>query len=167
MTKKIEKIITEGGINGTGKRNVKWTTREVKEIKAAVKKQHSEKTPEQKIELEIFSLILEMKNYLANEESKNKITAGDFLKRFIKTTGKKNKIFAKYIDLEESNLSSIISGRRKINISLALKLEQIFGVNPSWWFEIQLKNEFLNLKEKKKKTSRKKYSLKGLLKKVS
>ena len=140
----------------------KWTQEEFNLVSEHILAR-SEKQVE--VELELAAIKLEIGNYLLNETPDAKISAGDFLKRFIKATGKKNKIFASYVGMEASNLSSIFSGRRKINLNFALKLEQIFGVPANWWFETQLKNEFLNI-EKKKKVNGKKYSLKGLLKKV-
>lgn len=164
MNKNEQLIPFDGRIgNGTA---TKWTAEEIEAATSAIKKNRLNLTEEERISIKFFAIKLQMKDYLDNPCPNSKIAAGDFLKKLIKTTGKKNKIFAKYIGLEESNLSSIISGRRKINLDLALKLEQIFEVNPSWWFEIQLKNEFLDL-QKKKKTKRKKYSLKGLIRKVS
>ena len=161
-----KKIVNSEDIIGMGTSSKKWTKKEYNAIKTIINSKYAAQSIEEKIENQLISIKLRMQSYSSEESSQAPTSTGDFLKAIIKATGKKNKIFAKYIDLEESNLSSIISGRRKININLALKLEQIFGVNPSWWFEIQLKNEFLDLKKQKKKLNGKKYSLKGLLKKV-
>ena len=155
------------GLIGTGQAKSDWTPEEYKQFEKIIIEHRKKTNQTDVVNFALTFVKLEMGDYLIQEEIEKQISVGDFLKKFIKATGKKNKVFAKYIGIEESNLSSIISGRRKINIPLALKLEQIFGVNPSWWFEVQLKNEFLDLKKQKKKTSRKKYSLKGLLKKVS
>jgi len=38
----------------------------------------------------------------------------------------KNKHFANYLEVEESNLSSIVKGRRKIRTDFALKLGQAY-----------------------------------------
>ena len=166
--KKEKELTPFDGRIGNGKGDSNWTKKEHEAFKKIVIKHKEESnTPEGKMRINIFTTKIAMEFYISEYPPKEIMTIGHFLKRFIKATGKKNKTFAKYIGLEESNLSSIISGKRKINIPLALKLEQIFGVNPSWWFEIQLKNEFLDLKKQKKKLNGKKYSLKGLLKKVS
>ena len=162
--KKNKNLIPFDGIIGTGKSS-NWTPQEYDEVSSAILKHQKNRYSDEKINGELSAIKLLMGNYLLEEKIEKKIIAGTFLKKLIKATNIKNKIFAKYIGLEESNLSSIISGRRKINMELALTLEQIFDINPSWWSEIQLKNDFLDLKKEKKKNV-KKYSLKGLLKKV-
>jgi len=157
-------LIPSDGLIGNG--NTKKTSQaEYDKIADAISVHQKKQSPNKQTEIELASIKLEMGNYLLNENSDVKISGGNFLKKFIKATKSKNKTFAKYIGLEESNLSSIISGRRKINLDFALKLEQIFGVPANWWLEIQLKNEFKSL-SKKRKSKNGKYSLKGLLKKV-
>ena len=78
----------------------------------------------------------------------------------------KNKDFAKFIEIEESNLSSILRGRRKINTDLAFKLGELFNTNPNLWLLIQSKNELMGLASARK-INHKKYKLEDLLKKVS
>lgn len=78
----------------------------------------------------------------------------------------KKKSFAAYLGLQESNLSALFKGSRKINIDLAIKLGTIFKVDPNLWIHIQSKNELLRLHQEKRKEYQK-YSLNVLLKKAS
>ncbi len=55
----------------------------------------------------------------------------------------KNKTLARYLDLKEPDLSAVLNGKRRINIDLALKLEQYFGIEAEIWLSIQLKNEVI------------------------
>ena len=107
-----------------------------------------------------------MQNYLTQKVPQNIKTAGDFLKEHIKAIGIKHKVFAQYIDLEESNLSAILKGKRKINTTVAYKLGLIFNINPNLWLTIQSKNELLEI-NKKEISNPKIYQLEDLLKKAS
>ena len=55
---------------------------------------------------------------------------------------------------------------RKINTDLAFKLGQVFGLIPNSWLLIQSKNDLMRIDDDKK-LAYQKYTLKGLLKKVS
>lgn len=91
------------------------------------------------------------------------IDAGEFLKKHIDAIDIKNKEFANFIDLEESNLSAILNGRRKINTELGLKLGQVFNIDPNLWFQIQIKSELLRMNNKRA-LGKKQYRLEDLLK---
>ena len=106
-----------------------------------------------------------MENYVLINAPSEIIEVGEFLKKHLKAIKVKNKEFATYIELEESNLSSIIRGRRKINIDVAIKLGQVFERDPNLWSLIQSKNELLAV-DKKRKLEYQKYKLDDLLKKV-
>ena len=60
----------------------------------------------------------------------------------------KNKTLASHLDLKESNLSAVLNGKRRMNIDLALKLEQYFGIEAEIWLGIQMKNEVSAAREK-------------------
>jgi len=74
-----------------------------------------------------------MESYVSQKKPSAIIAVGEFLKKHLKAIKIKNKDFAKYIEIEESNLSSIIRGRRKITIDLAFKLGQVFNLDPNLW----------------------------------
>ena len=63
------------------------------------------------------------------------------------------------------NLSALFKGKRKINPDLALKLGEIFRVDPTLWINIQSKNELLGV-DKQRRMDYQKYRLEDLLKKV-
>ncbi|MEO1588637.1 MAG: hypothetical protein AAFS00_15210, partial [Bacteroidota bacterium] len=68
--------------------------------------------------------------------------------------------------LEESNLSSILKGRRKVNMDLAMKFGNIFQLRPELWLLVQSKNELLEV-DHASKTDYQKFQLNELLKKAS
>jgi len=163
---KEKKIINPGGVNGTGKGVVNTNSKEFKALRKAIVEHAKKQSPEERIKIELFSLKLQIENYINKTEPDEIINAGEFLGKYLKAIKVKNKVFAKYIDLEESNLSSIIKGRRKINTDLAFKLGQMFDLDPNLWLLIQSKNELLQV-DRKRILKYKKYKLEELLKKVS
>ncbi len=163
---KTTKVINPGGINGSGKGVVNTNSKDIKVLRDVIREHAENQSPEDRVKIELFSLKLQMESYINGVTPSKIVSTGTFLKEHLKAIKVKNKVFAKYIDLEESNLSSIIQGRRKINIDLALKLGQVFGLDPNLWLLIQSKNELLQVDEKRI-LKYQKYRLEELLKKVS
>ena len=159
------KNINPGGVNGSGKGVVNTNDKDFKDLRNVIVKHAESQSPEFRIKIELYSLRLQMESYIDSDEPTEIKNAGEFLKAYLKAIKVKNKVFARYVDVEESNLSSIINGRRKINIDLAFKLGQIFDLDPNLWLLIQSKNEFLQI-DKKRALKYKKYKLEELLKKA-
>lgn len=144
-----DKILNEGGINGLGLGLINTNSQDFKALQQAIKRFSKNLTEEQKLENRLLSIRFQMEAYLNQEEPEKIVPAGKFLKDFLRALKIKNKDFAAYIDYEESNLSAVLSGNRKINTDLALKFGKIFKVNPAIWLHIQSKNELLELKAEK------------------
>jgi len=158
-------MINPGGINGTGKGVVNTNSKDYKALKKAILEQSKKQSPEARIKYKFISLKLQVESYISNRSPEDVLTSGYFLKQYLNIVGIKNKDFAKFIDVEESNLSSIIRGRRKINTELAFKLGQIFNIDSNSWLLIQSKNDLLRItKERKIKSNR--YKLEDLMKRV-
>lgn len=162
---KGKKIINPGGINGTGQGIVNINSKDYKALQKAVQEHSKKQNPKDKIKYKFISLKLQIESYVAETSPKVVLTSGYFLKQYLSVVGIKNKAFAKFIDVEESNLSSIISGRRKINTELAYKLGQIFNVDSNLWLLIQSKNELLKI-TKERKIEHNRYKLEDLIKRV-
>ena len=59
-----------------------------------------------------------------------------------------------------------MKGKRKINVDVAIKLGELFNMNPNLWLLIQSQNEILKMNQDKKVVYGNKYKLDELLKKV-
>jgi len=160
-----KKIINEGGINGTGEGIVNINSKDYKGLQKAVQAHFQNRDSKDIIYYKLASIKLQMDNYLANESPKQVKSAGYFLKEFINAIGIKNKVFAQFVNIEESNLSAILNNKRKINTELAFLLGLIFNINPNSWLKIQSKNDLLKLQQTQSKIF-KKYNLENLMKKA-
>lgn len=156
------KLINPGGITGSGKGLVNTNSSDYKGLQEAILEHAHKQTPQEKIRYKLASLRFQMERYLAEQYPGRIIDAGEFLKKHIDAIGIKNKEFANFIDLEESNLSAILNGRRKINTELGLKLGQVFDTDPNLWFQIQTRNELLRMNNKRT-LGKKQYKLEDLL----
>ena len=165
MSKKNREI-NPGGVNGTGRGIVNTNSKDYKGLQAAILEHAKKQTSEDRIRYELISLRFQMESYISEQTPSKIVEVGEYLRKHLKAIKVKNKEFAKYLNLEESNLSSIIKGRRKINIDLAFKLGQIFNHEPNFWMLIQSKNELLRM-DKQRRLEYQKYRLEDLLKKVS
>jgi len=157
-----EKIINEGGIQGTGEGLVNLNSREFKVLQQLIEQKSGRLEPSEIIKNRILSLRFQMESYLNKENPSKIISAGAFLKALVEAIGIKQKTFAEYLDYQESNMSAIFSGRRKINTELALKLGEIFEIDPVLLLNIQNKNELLKVNKTDRKAY-KKYKLEDLL----
>jgi len=160
-----DKFLNREGINGTGTGVVNVNSEDFKALQQAIIEHNKKYTPEERMKYDLIALHIQMKFYISKDYDREYRSVGEFLKGYVKAIGIKNKTFAQYIDIEESNLSAIIRGKRKINLNLALKLEHIFGVDADIWLRVQSKNELQKLKEERK-DDYEKYQLADLLKKA-
>ena len=160
-----DKFLNREGINGTGTGVVNVNSEDFKALQQAIIEHNKKYTPEERMKYDLIALHIQMKSYISKDYDREYRSVGEFLKGYVKAIGIKNKTFAQYIDIEESNLSAIIRGKRKINLNLALKLEHIFGVDADIWLRVQSKNELQKLKEERK-DDYEKYQLADLLKKA-
>lgn len=149
-------------IIGFGEGLINQNSEEFKVLQNMIKSDSLQRSQSELIENQILSLRFQMESYLEKENPKELIPIGFFLKRMVEALKVKKKMFAKYIDYKESNLSAIFKGRRKINTDLAVKFGEIFNIKPSLWLHIQSKNELLEMLNDHKEKY-KKYSLDDLL----
>ena len=161
-TKKIEQ---EEGVNGLGIAVVNTNSEEFKFLQKRIAEESKKQSTDQILKNHLLSLRFQMETYLKNE-NEEVVEVGSFLKEFIKALNIKYKKFALYVDIKESNLSALLRGKRKVNTDLALKLGQIFNIDPALWIHIQSKNELRQIqKEHKNKYDR--YNIKDLLEQIN
>lgn len=160
----IEKnrLINPGGVNGTGKGVVNINSKDYKGLQRAIIEHAKQQSPEERMKYALISLRFQMESYLSQSSPDKIIEVGYYLKEHLKAIGISNKAFAKYIDIEDSNLSAIIKGRRKVNIDIAFKLGEVFELDPNLWLLIQGKNDLLKI-DSQRRLKYKKYNLKELL----
>ena len=150
--------------NGLGKGVVNTNRKDFNALKDQIEADARAQDETEQIKNALFALHLRMRAYVQTTLPEVQISVGAFIKLHLNTIGVKNKVFAGYVQMEASNFSAVLRGRRKLNTDLALKLARLFEVPALLWLQVQNKNELIALEAE---TSRKygEYSLEKLLKK--
>lgn len=126
-----------------------------------IKAKADSRTEEQKVFVEQMALKFKVQDYLENEDKKI-VSVGNFIKLFLKSTKIKQNKLAEYLGLKPPNLFKILTGERRLNLELALMLENIIGVSAESILAVQTKNELMSL-GKQKKNEYLKYNVKELI----
>ncbi|MBK8654790.1 MAG: hypothetical protein IPN20_13000 [Haliscomenobacter sp.] len=133
-----------GGINGLGESLINTNSEEFKALKRVIEAHYGAQDERVKMENGLLSVRFQMESYLNAEGPVDHIQpAGFFIERFLQAAKVSKKQFSNYIQYEYSNFIALIKGRRRINSELAIKLGQIFKVDPAVWLHIESKNELL------------------------
>ena len=107
-------------------------------------------SPEEKTQVVFIRMEYTIKNYLDAKITENEIiTVGDFLRMYLDELNIRQKKFAEYIEMLPSNFNKILSGQRSISMEFSLILGELFQIDPKVWLQIQLKNDYIKIEEKK------------------
>jgi addiction module HigA family antidote len=156
----------DDGLIGHGTGFVDTDSEDFKVLQTKIIEEAGKLSPDQVINIHLSGLRCRMEDYLRGESLRGRIeTIGQLLRECVEVLKIRNKDFASYLGIEESNLSAILSGRRRISPDFALKLERIFNIPAILWLNIQNKNEILELR-KMQDTSSYKLSMADLLEKA-
>jgi plasmid maintenance system antidote protein VapI len=136
---------------------------EIKIYQRIIKAHYNEQPLEQRRIVQKIGIRLEMEDYLSSDQ-KTIINTGRFLERLLIIYDIKKSEFAEFIGIEKTNFYSLLKGRRKFNYLIAIKVGEIFKIEPELWVFIEAKNEMKKTKSISNK-DRRKYSLPKLLKK--
>jgi len=109
---KTDKFLNPGGINGTGTGIVNVNSEDFKALQQAIIEHNKKYTPEERMKYDLIALHIQMKSYVSKDYDRAHRGVGEFLKGYINAIGIKNKVFAQYIEIEDSNLSA--QGERKV-----------------------------------------------------
>lgn len=132
-----------------------------KDFQRFIKAKANSRTNEQKIFVEQIALKFKIDDYLANEDKKI-VSVGKFIKLFLKNTKIKQNRLAEYLGIKPPNLFKILTGERRVNLEVALMLENIIGVTAESLLAVQTKNEIMSVGKQKKKEFLK-YNIKELI----
>ena len=153
-----------GGINGLGESLINTNSLEFRALKNMIHESFQSQSEEERIANSLLSIRFQMETYInASIALEDLIVPGFFVEKLLEAVHVTKKQLAAYVHYEYTNLIALIKGRRKINSDLAIKLGQIFGIDPVIWLHIESKNELIQALSSSKQT----LSLQGLLNKAS
>jgi len=159
----IEEVEPKGWeIIGNPDGNTEMTKEEFDEFKAIIDRHIAQTPPEQKKQSGVFAVMIKMYAFVNEKCNHQMLTPGHFIQQILDFHDIPQQKLANYLGLNKSNFSALMSGSRKLNFDLALKLAHIFGISAELWLQIQNKNELHRLSQANREEYEK-YSLKGLL----
>ncbi|MBS1737946.1 MAG: hypothetical protein JSS98_15285 [Bacteroidetes bacterium] len=94
-----------------------------KQLKAARAKVQSEMTAEDKLTSDILQLRFQLEDYLNNEKFDPRLKFSYFLKAYVQLLNKKRKVFAREINIDETELSQLINDHRHPSENIIIRLE--------------------------------------------
>jgi plasmid maintenance system antidote protein VapI len=129
----------------------KWSGDKMLKITSLAKSHHSQRSPERLRRNAMLAVHYRMEHYVQDENItfENVCTVGGFVSDFLKVLGIKKGEFAKYIEMDNSNLNKYYRSDRRFNTVLALKFAHFFHTPADLWLKVQIKNELLELKREK------------------
>jgi antitoxin HigA-1 len=131
-----------------------WNDEKKKGIKEFIASHSSKQSKERMLTNRLLSIQYKLEDYIQNEnEDEEVLKILDFVKMYLKALNLTKKKLATYFEMRDSNLQKYLSGERKLNAEVVLKLSAFSHTKPEHWYRVQVKNELIELKKEKHKFS--------------
>lgn len=142
-----------------------WNGKKRRDLKEFIS-EHSKKQPKERlIHNRLLSIRYKLEDYINDTDLNNhELRILDFVKMYLMELGITKNSLAQYFEMESSNLHKYLTGERRMNAELAMKLSAFSHTKPEYWFSIQIKNELMNLRQEKNNLDEyKKFDYKNLV----
>ncbi|WP_281228754.1 helix-turn-helix transcriptional regulator [Flavobacterium aquiphilum] len=142
-----------------------WNDKKREAVKQAILHHSSKQSKEQLLNNKLLSIQFRIEDYIRNDnEDIEVLKVLDFVKMYLKALNLTKKELAVYFGMEDSNLHKYLTGVRKLNAELVLKLSSFSHTKPEYWYRVQIKNELIELNREKKNAEKyKKYDYRNLI----
>ncbi len=141
-----------------------WNEKNLENINELIKNHSDKESKDRKIKNKLLSIQYKLEDYIEKEDIKENeiLEILDFVKMYLKALNITKKDLANYFEMRDSNLHKYLTGQRKLNPEIVLKISSFSHTNPEYWYRVQVKNEIVRLKKEKTKDYEK-YDYKKLL----
>lgn len=134
------------------------------DLKKFIATHAAQQSRERKLTNELLSIQYKLEDYIQDENDTAVLKILDFVKMYLKVLKLTKKELADYFEMKDSNLHKYLSGERKLNAKLVLKLSTFSHTKPELWYRVEVKNELIELsKEKENVDFYKKYDYRNLV----
>ncbi|MFT6868247.1 MAG: plasmid maintenance system antidote protein VapI [Cyclobacteriaceae bacterium] len=143
-----------------------WNEIKRNELKDFISEHAKKQSKDRLLTNKLLSIQYKMEDYIRNDnEAGTELRALDFVKMYLTVLNISKRSLAQYFEMKDGNLHKYLSGERKMNAEIAMKLSSFSHTKPEQWFGIQVKNELLKFNNDKKTLDRfKRYDYKNLVK---
>ena len=142
-----------------------WNDKKKEELKEFITSHSANQSKERLLTNKLLSIQYKLEDYIQNEsDEEDVLKVLDFVKMYLKVLNLTKKKLATYFEMRDSNLQKYLSGERKLNAEVVLKLSAFSHTKPEHWYRVQVKNELIELKkEKQKVVNYQKYDYRNLV----
>ncbi len=130
-----------------------WNNDKLNKINEFIIKHSDNQSKERKIRNKLLSIQYKLEDYIERDDIKENemLDILDFVKLYLKVFGITKKDLAKYFGMQDSNLHKYLTGKRKLNPEVVLKISSFSRTKPEYWYRVQVKNEIVRLKKENRK----------------
>jgi plasmid maintenance system antidote protein VapI len=141
-----------------------WNEKKRDIVRKAVVSHAATQSKEDVLTSQLLAIQYKLEDYIQNENDTEVLKILDFVKMYLKVLSITKKELATYFEMKDSNLHKYLSGERKLNAKLVLKLSTFSHTKPEQWYRVEVKNELIELnKEKANVDFYKKYDYRNLM----
>ena len=127
-----------------------WNDKKKAGLKEFITSHSAKQSKERMLTNRLLSIQYKLEDYIQNESDDTEVLKVlDFVKLFLKALNLTKKELATYFEMRDSNLHKYLSGERKLNAKLVLKLSTFSHTKPEQWYRVEVKNELIELKKEK------------------
>ncbi|PKP16149.1 MAG: transcriptional regulator [Bacteroidetes bacterium HGW-Bacteroidetes-23] len=139
-----------------------WNEEKKSGLKEFISSHSAKQTKERILKNKLLSIQYKLEDYIQNDTDDQVLRILDFVKMYLKELKITKKELADYFEMKDSNLHKYLSGERKLNAKVVLKLSTFSHTKPEQWYRVQIKNELRELK-KENVENYKKYDYRNLM----
>jgi len=142
-----------------------WNDKKKQGVKEFITSHSAKQSKERMLTNRLLSIQYKLEDYIQNDSDDEEVLKIlDFVKMYLKALNLTKKKLATYFEMRDSNLQKYLSGERKLNAEVVLKLSAFSHTKPEQWYRVQVKNELIELnKEKQKIANYQKYDYRNLV----
>ncbi|RUT67747.1 XRE family transcriptional regulator [Flavobacterium cupreum] len=127
-----------------------WNDKKKGDLKKIISSHAAKQSKERVLTNQLLSIQYKLEDYIQSEsDSTEVLKILDFVKMYLKALNLTKKELADYFEMRDSNLHKYLSGERKLNAKLVLKLSTFSHTKPEQWYRVEVKNELIELNKEK------------------
>lgn len=107
-----------------------WNDKKNDNIRKAILHHSSSQSKEAVLTTRLLAIQYKLEDYIQDEDDSEVLKILDFVKMYLKALSLTKKELANYFEMRDSNLHKYLSGERKLNAKLVLKLSTFSHTKP-------------------------------------
>jgi plasmid maintenance system antidote protein VapI len=141
-----------------------WNEDKMEKVREFILIKSKKQSPDRKLRNEFLSIKYQIQDYVEKDKIEKEMRIVDFVRLYLKLLRITQKDLASGFEMKDTNLYKYLTGERKLNSDIVLKLSSFSNTEPELWYYIEVKNELHELRKKEKTKSYEKYDYRKLVK---